>query len=71
MVASKRTLTHLLSCFDAVYRGLGESAPLFSGDANVVRVHEMSRSFGDVALEIRESSPTLFARRWLTTSRVR
>jgi hypothetical protein len=54
MVAPKRTLTHLLSCFDAVYRGLGESAPLLSGDANVVRVHEMSRSFGDVALEIRE-----------------
>lgn len=54
IVASRSTLTHLLSCFDAVYRGLGESAPLLSGDANAVRAYEMSRSFGEVALEIRE-----------------
>ncbi|MGC1420246.1 MAG: hypothetical protein WA786_09050 [Acidimicrobiales bacterium] len=47
-------MTHLLSCFDAVYRGLGESAPLFTSDANVVRAHEMSRSFGAVALRLRE-----------------
>ena len=54
MVAFKSTLTHLLSCFDAVYQGLGESAPLFTNDANVVRVHEMSRTFGEVALQMRE-----------------
>jgi hypothetical protein len=44
---------HLLSCFDAVYVGLGECAPKLSTDAYVVRVHEMSRSFGAVALELR------------------
>jgi hypothetical protein len=54
MVAPKSTLTHLLSCFDAVYRGLGESAPRLTSDINVVRVHEMSRSFGEVALRLRE-----------------
>ena len=44
---------HLLSCFDAVYLGLGENAPKLSTDAYVVRVHEMSRSFGEIALELR------------------
>ena len=44
---------HLLSCFDAVYLGLGENAPKLSTDAYVVRVHEMSRSFGEIALDLR------------------
>jgi hypothetical protein len=44
---------HLLSCFDAVYVSLGASAPKLSNDTYVVRVHEMSRSFGEIALELR------------------
>jgi hypothetical protein len=45
---------HLLSCFDAVYVGLGENAPKLTTDAYVVRVYEMSRSFGEIALGLRE-----------------
>jgi hypothetical protein len=54
MVDSQATVTHLLSCCDAVYLGLGETAPKLTTDANVVRVHEMSRSFGSLALEMRQ-----------------
>lgn len=54
MTESREVGEHLLSCFDAVYVGLGECAPKLSTDAYVVRVHEMARSFGDVALELRE-----------------
>jgi hypothetical protein len=53
MAASQETVTHLLSCFDAVYLALGENAPKMTNDSNVVRMHEMSRSFGGVALEMR------------------
>jgi hypothetical protein len=52
-VGSRETLEHLLSCFDAVYRGLGECAPRLSNDTYVVRVHEMGRCFGEVALSLR------------------
>jgi hypothetical protein len=54
MVDSQETVTHLLSCCDAVYLGLGETAPKLTNDANVVRVHEMSRSFGSLALVMRQ-----------------
>lgn len=47
-------VAHLGDCFDATYRGLGELAPLMSNDAFVVVTHEMSRSFGEVALSMRE-----------------
>lgn len=50
---SRKTLEHLLACCDAVYRGLGECAPRLTNDAYVVRVHEMGRSFGEVALALR------------------
>ena len=53
MEESRGTAEHLLSCCDAVYLALGESAPLLGNDAYVVRVHEMSRSFGAVALALR------------------
>ncbi len=53
MEQSRGTLEHLLSCCDAVYLTLGQSAPQLSNDAYVVRVHEMSRSFGAVALAMR------------------
>jgi hypothetical protein len=51
---SHATVEHLLSCVDAVYRALGESAPRLREDAYVVRVHEMSRAFGAVALQMRQ-----------------
>jgi hypothetical protein len=54
MVDSRGTITHLLACCDAVYLGLGETAPNLTNDANVVRVHEMSRAFGVLALEMRQ-----------------
>jgi hypothetical protein len=53
MPASRDPLEHLLACCDAVYLVLGENAPLLSNDAYVVRVHEMSRSFGELALAMR------------------
>ena len=45
---------HLLSCLDAVYRVLGESAPTFEVDAYVVCTHDSSRAFGELALELRD-----------------
>jgi hypothetical protein len=50
---SRQTVEHLLSYCDAIYRVLGESAPRLDSDAYVVRVHEMSRAFGALALEMR------------------
>lgn len=46
-------LAHLFACCDAVYWALGEGAPRVGTDAYVVRLHEMSRQFGAVALELR------------------
>jgi hypothetical protein len=54
MVEPRDVGEHLLSCFDAVYVGLGEVAPKLNTDAYVVAVHEMSRSFGNIALALRE-----------------
>jgi hypothetical protein len=53
MPSNREIGEHLLSCFDTVYRVLGESAPTLSNDTYVVRTHEMSRAFGSVALELR------------------
>ncbi len=47
-------LSHVLSCFDALYHVLGESAPRLTNDAYVVCAYEMGRSFGEVALGLRE-----------------
>lgn len=46
-------LGHVLSCFDAMYKVLGESAPRLTNNAYVVCAYEMSRAFGEVALELR------------------
>jgi hypothetical protein len=53
MPTPREVLEHLFSCCDAIYLVLGEGAPLLSNDTYVVRVHEMSRSFGAVALAMR------------------
>jgi hypothetical protein len=46
-------VAHLADCFDATYLALGELAPLMSDDSYVVCAHEMSRCFGQVALDLR------------------
>ena len=45
---------HLVACYDTIYIVLGESAPALTNDAYVVRAYEISRAFGDLALEMRE-----------------
>ncbi len=64
MVDERAVASHLLDCFDSFYRVLGEGAPTLRTDAYVVRVHEMSRAFGALALEVRErlgAAPRRFA----------
>lgn len=46
---------HLLSVFDALYEGLGRLAPTLTNDALVVRMHESSREFGELALALRSA----------------
>jgi hypothetical protein len=54
MIDDRDVVAHLADCFDALYRALGELAPLLRGDPYVVCAHEMSRSFGAVALAMRD-----------------
>ena len=54
MSDDRDVVAHLAECFDAVYEALGELAPLLTFDSYVVCAHEMSRSFGEVALSMRE-----------------
>lgn len=44
---------HLASIYDALYLTLGEGAPRVTSDACVVRLYETSRTFGELALELR------------------
>ncbi len=44
---------HLAAIYDSFYRALGEGAPRASDDAAVVRLHEASRAFGELAMELR------------------
>ncbi|MDE3092682.1 MAG: hypothetical protein KGL23_09195 [Acidobacteriota bacterium] len=45
---------HLAAIYDALYSSLGEGAPRAASDAAVVRLHEASRAFGELALELRD-----------------
>lgn len=45
---------HLGEIYDALYLSLGVGAAHVSDDAFVVRLHEASRAFGTLALEVRE-----------------
>lgn len=47
-------MVHLFSCFDALYRVIGEGAPALKNDAYVIRAYEAGRAFGGVALNFRE-----------------
>jgi hypothetical protein len=44
---------HLASIYDALYLTLGEGAPRVTSDECVVRLHETSRSFGELVRELR------------------
>jgi len=46
---------HLATLYDALYLSLGEAAPRATHDAFVVRLHEASRTFGALALELRDA----------------
>jgi hypothetical protein len=54
MDAARATMSHLLACLDTTYRVLGEAAPTFTRDANVLRVYEAARAIGGSALRFRE-----------------
>ncbi len=45
---------HLASIYDALYRALGEGAAVARRDAVAVRLHDASRRFGALALELRD-----------------
>ena len=53
MSARSASLSHVFSCTDALYASLGRGAPAVQVDAYVVRLHEMSRRYGALALELR------------------
>jgi len=53
-MATRDTMVHLFSCFDAMYVAFGEAAPTLTNDAHVVRAYESGRAFGSVALAFRE-----------------
>jgi hypothetical protein len=48
-------MEHLFSCFDVIYRVLGESAPTLTNDAYVIRTYEMARALGEVTMSFREN----------------
>lgn len=54
MGSSRDTMEHLATCFDTMYRVLGESAPTLKNDAYVIRTYEMARALGEVTLSFRE-----------------
>ena len=45
---------HLAEIYDALYTSLGAGAASVTTDAFVVRLHEASRTFGTLALELRD-----------------
>jgi hypothetical protein len=46
-------VAHLLSCYEAAYQVLGERSRELTNDAFLIRTYEMSRTFGELALEAR------------------
>ncbi|MFZ1063672.1 MAG: hypothetical protein WAN30_09410 [Acidimicrobiales bacterium] len=54
MSDDRDVVAFVADCFDALYRALGELAPLLASDPYVVCAHEASRSFGAVALAMRD-----------------
>jgi hypothetical protein len=54
MPTNEEMARHLLACYDTIYMALGECAPTLTTDAYVVRTYEMGRSFGALALEMRD-----------------
>ena len=58
-MASRDVAAHLRACCGAIYEVFGEAAPTLSDDAAVIRAHELSRAFGERALQLREWNPDL------------
>ena len=53
MLTSREVAEHVWSCYDALYRVMGERAGSLTCDAFVIRAYESARSFGALALEMR------------------
>jgi len=51
--SNEEIAAHLLSCFEAIYLVLGESAPKMLDDAYVIRSYETARAYGELALATR------------------
>ena len=54
MTSPREVRVHLLACFEAPYRVLGEGAPGLTNDACLVRAYELARAFGELALLVRD-----------------
>ena len=52
-MASRDVVAHLASSCDAIYVVFGEDAAQLTNDDFVVRTHELSRVFGELALKLR------------------
>ena len=52
-MTSRDVISHLQACCAAIYEVFGEAAPTLSNDDFVVRAHELSRAFGEMALVLR------------------
>ena len=53
MPTSREVAEHVMSCYDAIYRVVGERAVTLTNDAFVIRTYESARAFGALALELR------------------
>jgi len=53
MPTNREIAEHVMSCYEALYRVVGERGRTLTNDAFVIRAHESARSFGALALEMR------------------
>ena len=53
MPTAREVAEHVASCYDALYRTVGERAGTLTNDAFVIRAYESARDFGALALEMR------------------
>ena len=52
MPTSREVAEHVMSCYEALYRVMGERAGTLTTDAFVIRVYESARSIGALGLEM-------------------
>lgn len=53
MPSNRDVAAHVLSCYQSLYRVIGERVGELTNDAFVIRAYEAARSFGALALELR------------------